>query len=811
MTSGPSLLELIISHGLSNGLIVKQPPGGVGEFTAWCPWHDDRRQGGKPSLGINNKSSRGVVKCMSSRCGKGGIRALAEEWGVVQKKTDSPTSKFEIETSYDYQKPDGSLLFQVVRLKTSPGAKKEMLQRKPDPDKAGQWIWSVKGVRTVLYRLPELRAADPDDWVFVVEGERDVDTVVKHGLVATTNPMGAGKWNKTYTNELKGRKLAVPRDNDEAGRFHQALVCNENHATAQVVKLIDLPDLPEDGGDISDWFEAGHTVDELMEIVNSTPAYEPPPVELRVTVEPGRTEWKIAPRWDDLVLLTSRLTDHGSFVNGDAETWFFNRDNRQLITLDEDNIDLKVMLADSYKINAKDPLYGPLVAHLQVEAYARGQQAIVRKLSYYAREENAVLLDMGKGNVLKITPDNIEIRENGEDGILFRVMQDHDPWEYRADAPANILFRQMIEPVNFSDEGTYTVEQQQLLLLLWIISFSFESLMKTRPITLAVGPPESGKSSLFRYIGQLLLGAEFDVDSPGQDQKAEEQFWANVTNSLFVCYDDVNTNIRWLADALARVATGSRLSKRTLHTTNQLSRFPVRCMLALTAMTPGYALRTGFVASRAIIFTMKQLEFKREEFEIEAEIRANRNELMSDYAKMVQKALQVPLDDVVVADRGIRLADFQRVATRIGIGLGVEEDTHNLFRAIRDSQAVFATEEDPIAVCLALWIDRHAPSPEGDQAEMLEPIPNNGRRVLTRLLMIELKKIAAQNTITIFADTPDALGKKLGILQQALSRTYDIDSRKSGRTREGKGSWWQFTLKQDPLSEDTLEDLDDEV
>ncbi len=110
MTSGQSLLDLIISHGLSNGLIVKQPPGGIGEFTAWCPWHDDRRPDGKPSLGINNKSSRGIVKCMSARCGKSGIRNLAEEWGVVQKKTDASTSNFEIETSYDYRKPDGELL-----------------------------------------------------------------------------------------------------------------------------------------------------------------------------------------------------------------------------------------------------------------------------------------------------------------------------------------------------------------------------------------------------------------------------------------------------------------------------------------------------------------------------------------------------------------------------------------------------------------------------------------------------------------------------------------------------------------------------
>ena len=83
---------------------------------------------------------------------------MVEEWGVVQKKAATPTSQFEIETTYDYRKADGALLFQVVRLKTPPGAKKEMLLRRPDPDKDRHWIWNVKGVRTTLYRLPELIA-----------------------------------------------------------------------------------------------------------------------------------------------------------------------------------------------------------------------------------------------------------------------------------------------------------------------------------------------------------------------------------------------------------------------------------------------------------------------------------------------------------------------------------------------------------------------------------------------------------------------------------------------------------------------------
>ena len=164
------------------------------------------------------------------------------------------------------------------------------------------------------------------------------------------------------------------------------------------------------------------------------------------------------------------------------------------------------------------------------------------------------------------------------------------------------------------------------------------------------------------------------------------------------------------------------------------------------------------------------------------------------------------MDDVVVADPEMRLMDFQRVATRIGIGLGVAEDTHNLFSTISASQAVFATEEDPIAVCLGIWIHRHAPSPEGDQGEMLEPIPNNGRKVLTGALLIELKQIAAQNGIAIVADSPEGLGKQLAILQQALSQTYVIDTRKRSRTREGKGTWWQFTLREDPITDDIYDE-----
>src|SRR5438874_599443 len=83
------------------------------------------------------------------------------------------------------------------------------------PDSPRGWLSGIAGVERILYRLPELLAADPEAPVFVVEGEKDVDNLHERGLVATCNAMGAGKWRDEYSPALAGRDVLVLPDNDE--------------------------------------------------------------------------------------------------------------------------------------------------------------------------------------------------------------------------------------------------------------------------------------------------------------------------------------------------------------------------------------------------------------------------------------------------------------------------------------------------------------------------------------------------------------------------------------------------------------------
>ncbi len=56
------------------------------------------------------------------------------------------------------------------------------------------------------------------------------------------------------------------QDNDEVGERHVRKTAPMLHEVAEWVKVVLVPDLPEHG-DVTDWLDASHAIDELHEIV----------------------------------------------------------------------------------------------------------------------------------------------------------------------------------------------------------------------------------------------------------------------------------------------------------------------------------------------------------------------------------------------------------------------------------------------------------------------------------------------------------------------------------------------------------------
>lgn len=180
--------------------------------------------------------------------------------------------------TYDYRDASGQLIYQVVRMEP-----KDFRQRHPCPDKSGDWVWNLGGsprlcscqkIGRLPYRLPELMEADPGATVFIPEGEKDTNRLRDLGLVATNNSGGAKKWESHYGDQLLDRDVVVLPDNDQPGHEHGQQVAQMLQGKARSVKVLDLPNLPPKGGDVSDWLDQGGTADELVQLAKNASNWE---------------------------------------------------------------------------------------------------------------------------------------------------------------------------------------------------------------------------------------------------------------------------------------------------------------------------------------------------------------------------------------------------------------------------------------------------------------------------------------------------------------------------------------------------------
>ena len=162
----------------------------------------------------------------------------------------------------EYQNPDGT-----VALTKDGKPKKTFRQRRPDPERLGSWIWNVKGVRVLPYRLPELiEALAQGHTVLIVEGEGKVDLLRSWNVPATCCAGGAKKWRAEHSKHLRGADVVIMPDNDPAGHEHVAIVASSLQGIAETVRALDLPGLPPKG-DIVDWAAAGGTVEQLHDLI----------------------------------------------------------------------------------------------------------------------------------------------------------------------------------------------------------------------------------------------------------------------------------------------------------------------------------------------------------------------------------------------------------------------------------------------------------------------------------------------------------------------------------------------------------------
>lgn len=203
-----------------------------------------------------------------------------------------------------YRTPDGeNLLFRVNILKSANGKKRAYQQRftgtikwnddHTDYTESGRWDNGLENTPLTLYgswlldrwrSMYDKNAAD-QRLLFIVEGEKDCESLWDNSIPAVCNPMGSGKWRDEFSPLLAGFDVVILPDNDEPGIKHADQVATSVTAAsvANSVRILNLwellPELPPKG-DVTDYLALGGTAEDITSAVERIASWMPTKPEI---------------------------------------------------------------------------------------------------------------------------------------------------------------------------------------------------------------------------------------------------------------------------------------------------------------------------------------------------------------------------------------------------------------------------------------------------------------------------------------------------------------------------------------------------
>lgn len=679
--------------------------------------------------------------------------AWLEQKGLKEKKPTSrpkcpKSQKPKIDTTYAYKDAKGRLLFEVVRFEP-----KDFRQRKPDGK--GGWIWSVKDVRQVPYHLPQLLAADPNQPVFIVEGEKDVLRLESLGLVASCNAGGAGKWPDELSQHFDGRRVVILPDNDEPGRKHADKVAAAlAGAGGAHIRVLCLPGLPPKG-DVSDWLDAGGTVEQLLELVaapgNDLPEDDAPAEE---HFEPGDED-------DEKQSQASLLV---KFVEQRFE--LFHDSNKDVFVCDRKTGEVRSLASRQFR--------DCLVAGFYMDtAKAPRDQSI--------REALTTLAGLGRfhGELR-----DVHLRTAGGNGEYWldlaapgssravRLRAGH--WEIIEEVEVAFVRPESMQPLpdpipGKSIDALWKVANvphgSRLLALTWMI----ECLRPETPFPVLelLGEQGSAKSTTQMALRRMIDPNACDLRGA---PKSVEDVFVSAGACALVSYENISHLPAPMQDALCVLATGGGFAKRKLYSDSEESVITVKRPVILNGISA--AVTAQDLVDRTITIETPVITERQEVTGLWREYEENRAHLLGAVLDIAAKALAILPDMRLPANDRPRLVEFALLGMAVAVAVGHKpDDFMREFGASRQESLARTIDASPVAAAVV---------------DMIEARPQ-GMTAPAKEILLTLEQYRP-NGCDSWPKSPKGLGDALRRAAPAL-RQLGIDCKCLGKGSGGVVRW----------------------
>jgi hypothetical protein len=528
---------------------------------------------------------------------------------------------------------------------------------------------------------------DPSVRLFITEGVRKADALVSKDECCIAL---LGVWNWKGTNAAGG-KTVLPDFDDIAWNDRKVYIVFDSDARTKpgvqraTVRLKDV--LGNRGADVhgirlpaardgskqglDDYLAAGHTVDDLMELVETeqeAQASAKPPSQATQLMELGRKLYRFGRSFSDESFAVSKS---GPNV---ARSLRFGGSS------------LRAELAKHYaREHGSVPTQTALTNVFNVFDGWCLEQPAEELAVRMGRHNDSVIIDMGDdaGRAIAISRDGWQVLPQSP--VLFRRSELTNPLPEPTRGGSIDDARRFF---NMDDQS-------------WVIfkGFLVASMMPgfPHPILLIRGQQGSAKSTSAKMLVELADPSPSPLRAVPRSQ---DDFAIMAAGSCMFAMDNLSFIPEWLSDALCRAVTGDAWIKRANYTDGGLSVHSYQRTIVLTAIDVG-AMR-GDLADRILPVDLEPIpkRQRKEEKVLLADFYAARPRILGSLLDLVAETMKA-----MGATRPTelpRMADFGRVLAAMDHATGT--NAFQTYLQMTDTIAIEVTEGDEVAQALKSWV-----------------------------------------------------------------------------------------------------------
>lgn len=466
-----------------------------------CPAHEDKTA----SLTISEKSGKLLLRCHAGCKTENVLAAVGLTFKEISdhrqdtstwKKRLEYSQKKKIEAIYDYRAEDGKYLYSKVRFEG-----KEI--RYVTIDESTDSYQYCKARIATLYRLPELISSIKNGYpVYIVEGEKDVETLRKLGYTATTAG-SVNDWRSNYAKYFTGAKVIILPDNDVPGLQLKDQIIKDLRHYAHSIRWTITSQAAK--GDVTDYLTEGNTKEDLKQLVS----------EIEDTYAP----------W---VYTVGKGDNKTLKVNGDQLADSISKGLSYLIVRrpDEEKDDFYLYEHGVYSKCNRNRVKSVIMRYLPTGLATDNLLNNVYNLLLCKENNLCSFRDMD-------TDENYINLKNGLYNIRTKQLEPHTPnlhstiqlaCEYHPEAKNKPVFEHYMEDLCTNEDGLVDVSKMAVLQEFMGLILSNVSVYRVKTcLVLWSLLGNSGKTQLLNLIGELL-GEDKIANVPIQHMNEESKF-----------------------------------------------------------------------------------------------------------------------------------------------------------------------------------------------------------------------------------------------------------------------------------------------